>query len=151
MYVCVCVRVVPCSISRRTTNMNSIVYNKYPIMIAATGNMPQPPTVKIHKHIHTYRTYRTNWINYENHENWVNSFWLNNCPAFVGHRTGGCISLFFFFFCISPLPFGRHGTCYVPPMPRGSMLHAAMPHATCNYNALIKTKEFHAAISCHLM
>lgn len=104
--MCVCVRAVPCSTSRRTTNMNSIVYNKYPIMIAPTGNMPQPPTVKIHKqihivHIHTYIR-RTNWINYENHENWVNSFWLNNCPAFVGHRTWRCISLFFFFVHFTP-------------------------------------------------
>lgn len=71
---------------------------------------------------------RTNWINYENHENWVNSFWLNNCLAFVGHRTAA--ACFFFIFALQwavllpPLPhLGKHCTGYVP--------HATccMPHA----------------------
>lgn len=74
---------------------------------------------------------RTNWINYENHENWVNSFWLNNCLAFVGHRTAAACFFFFIFLFLHcnelhsfpPSHSGKHCTGYVP--------HATccMPHA----------------------
>lgn len=136
---------MPCSKLRRTTNMNSIVYNKYPIMIALAGNphwhcsaQPPPPPLCMAVYIRW-----TNWINYENHENWVNSFWLNNCLAFVGHPTAA--ACFFFCYAMSCIPSliwqALHVLC--------ALYH--MLHAACNYNALIKTNEFHAAISCHLM
>lgn len=66
---------------------------------------------------------RTNWINYENHENWVNSFWLNNCLAFVGHRTAAACFFFALQWAAFLRPFGKHCTCYVH--------HATccMPHA----------------------
>lgn len=146
---------MPCSKLRSATNMNSIVYNKYPIMIAPAGNthwhssaqlplsppsLNQSPCMSVKMCIR-----RTNWINYENHENWVNSFWLNNCLAFVGHRT--VAACFFFIFALQ-------WAAFLPPF--GQALHGLrapchMLHAACNYNALIKTNEFHAAISCHLM
>lgn len=128
---------MPCSKLRRTTNMNSIVYNKYPIMIAPAGNPPlallsstPPPPLNQSTPLGMpvkMCIRRTNWINYENHENWVNSFWLNNCLAFVGHRTAAaCFFFNFFYFCIAM-------SCIPSPLPPHSGEHCTgyVPHATC--------------------
>lgn len=124
---------MPCSKLRRTTNMNSIVYNKYPIMIAPAGNPPLALLSSTPPHPLNQSTplgmpvkmciRRTNWINYENHENWVNSFWLNNCLAFVGHRTAAaCFFLFLHCNELHSLP---------PPPHSGEHCTGYVPHATC--------------------
>lgn len=124
---------MPCSKLRSATNMNSIVYNKYPIMIAPAGNthwhssaqlpLPSPPLNQSPPSA-CLCIRRTNWINYENHENWVNSFWFNNCLAFVGHRTAAAW-FFFFYFCIAM-------SCIPSPI-RASIARVTcpMPHAAC--------------------